>query len=218
MNKIWWKQIHNVLGLASGLFLTLLLVTGILLNHPSFLEKNEVRVVRSDPTDSKKLYQGRKDGLFVSLNGGETWEEVPMLYPPEEVVDIQVAGAGKEIYVLEKWGRILGSMDGGKVWKSVPLSFDPPSEGIELKSISLSGDGTLVLATSHGWLKSSDRGGTWDQAHFNKAARPLHRLILTIHNGYFFGPKFVWVYDLSAVALLILIVSGIILWKAGRIT
>lgn len=216
MNKIGWKKIHNILGLSSALFLLLLLVSGVLLNHPGLLEKGEPAVMRANPRDNRQIYMGRKDGLYLSKDRGKNWDEVPMLYPPENIADIDVSADGQRVLVLEKWGRLLASLDGGKVWNNVKLPLDPQSEGIELKSVSAPGKGAVLVLTSHGWLETLDFGGTWDESRFNHKARPLHRLVLTIHNGYFFGPKFVWLYDFAAASLLILIVSGVILWKIGR--
>jgi hypothetical protein len=216
MNKTVWKKIHNIFGLSSALFLFLLLSTGILLNHPSWLDKDEATALAADPKVPSRIYEGKKDGLFVSGDTGRTWNDVPMLYPPQNVADIRFSNDGKEIYVVEKWGRVILSKDGGKIWENIALPFDPQVEGVELKSATPGAGGSLCLFTSHGWLLSKDGGKSWDASRFDKRARPLHRLILTVHNGYFFGPKFVWLYDFSALALLVLIVSGIVLWKIGR--
>lgn len=218
VNKIWWKKIHNWLGIASALFLLILLVTGILLNHPDWLKsKDENEVVVAHPAQPEKLLAGRRDGLFESLDGGKRWEEVSMLYPPQEVADITFSPKNsKEIYLLEKWGKIFFSADGGKIWETFSLPFDPQSEGIELKKISLGANQNLILFTSHGWLSTKDKGQSWDQTHFDASQMPLHRLIVTLHNGYFFGPAFVWLYDFSAIALFIVILSGFILWNIGR--
>ena len=217
MNKIWWKKIHNVLGILSALFLLILLITGILLNHPSSLHKGEVETIAADPSNSERLLSSRKEGLFYSLNGGKNWEEVSMLYPPEEVTDIIFSPENpKNIYVLEKWGRILASKDGGRIWETIQLPFDPQSQGIELKKLSVGEKEKLVILTSHGWISSEDNGKNWDESYLNKNKMPLYRLIMTLHNGYFFGPRFLWVYDFAAASLLILIVSGLVLWNIGR--
>jgi len=215
-NKVGWKKIHNVLGLASAVFLLLLLGTGILLNHPAWLDRGEPTAMAADPKVGSRIFEGKKDGLFVSGDAGVTWDEVPMLYPPQNVADIRFSGDGKEIYVVEKWGRVILSKDGGRIWENIPLPFDAQADGVELMSATPGPAGGLCLFTSHGWLLSKDGGKSWDASRFDKKAHPLRRLILTIHNGYFFGPKFVWLYDFSALALLILIVSGFVLWKAGR--
>jgi len=217
MNKIWWKKIHNWLGVSSALFLLILLVTGILLNHPSIIKNNATLAMAADPINSKKIFSGRADGLYYTMDSGKSWEEVPMLYPPMEVVDITYSPRNpKQLYLLEKWGRIYSSKDGGKIWSTIHPPFDPQIEGIELKKLSIGAKGKLVLLTSHGWLSSMDGGLIWDESHFNKKSKPLYRIILTLHNGYFFGPSFVWLYDFAAIALLVLIGTGFILWNIGR--
>ncbi len=218
MNKILWKKIHNIFGLSSAIFLVVLLITGIALNHPQLYREKRIEALAMDPENPQKIYSGTTEGLFYSVDGGKNWEEVPMLYPPQEVVDIAFSpNNSREIYVLEKWGKIFNSMDGGKIWTTLNLPFDPQSEGIELKQISV-GAGGLALLTSNGWIYSTQEGKNWDLRQFNKNKRTLSRLILTLHNGYFFGPMFVWLYDFSALALFILIVSGLFLWNIGKKT
>ncbi len=217
MNKIWWKNIHNVFGLGSSLFLLLLLVTGILLNHPNSLKKNVIETIAAHPANENKIFLSKKDGVYVSQDRGVSWEEIPMLFPPQEVTDIAFSPTHpEEIYLLERWGKIYNSKDGGKIWSSLSLPFDPQTEGIELKNISIGPNGILMVLTSHGWIQSKDNGKNWDESHLQKGTPPLYRLILTLHNGYFFSPAFVWVYDFAALALFILIVSGLYLWKIGR--
>lgn len=217
MNKIWWKKIHNIFGISSSLFLVLLLVTGVLLNHPKKIQKDAVETIALDPKKSEKLYCGKKDGLYFSEDSGKNWNEVPMLYPPQEVRDIAFSPQDpKKIYVLEKWGKIIFSQDGGKIWDRIEIPFDAQSEGIELKKLSIGKKNEITVLTSHGWILSKNQGKNWDQTYLNKTKTPLYRLILTLHNGYFFGPAFVWVYDFSAIALLILIISGLILWNINR--
>lgn len=217
MNKIWSKRIHNLFGISSAVFLTVLLVTGVLLNHPSSLQKESLETAVRDPFHPGKIYLGRKDGLYFSLDGGKTLEEVPMLYPALEVTDIAFSSLGeKTVLAVEKWGRVLLSRDGGATWDRVPLPFDAQTQGIELKKISLGPDGAILLLTSHGWLETRDRGREWNQENFHPQKMPLYRLVKMIHNGYFFGPMFVWVYDFAAAALLILIATGIYLWYIGR--
>lgn len=215
--KLWWKRIHNWFGLSSAIFLVVLLVTGILLNHPDVMKDDSLEAVAVDPNQKDRMLVGKKDGLYVSEDSGKTWQEVPMLFPPQEVVDVQFSPIhAQQVYVLERWGRIYASLDGGKVWKNIRIPLDPQVEGIELKKISIGAQNQMVLLTSHGYLTSADGGETWDESFLDKKQQPVRRLIKTLHNGYFFGPRFVWLYDFSAIALLILIITGIYLWYIGR--
>ena len=217
MNILIWKKIHTWAGLGSSIFLTVLLTTGLLLNHPGLIEKQTTDVLACDPYDPHVMFSGGKDGLYRSADDGRTWNEVPMLYPPQEIVDLVFSPARPhQVFVLERWGKIFRSDDGGRVWTTIALPFDPRIAGIELKKIAPGPVAKLALLTSHGWISSTDGGRSWDTAHFDPNAKPLRRTILLLHNGYFFGPKFVWVYDASAFALLALIITGFVLWKTGR--
>lgn len=217
MNVLFWKKVHNWAGLGASLFLLMLLVTGILLNHMDLLERKTTDVLACDPADPAVLFSGGKDGLYRSDDEGLTWHEVQMLYPPQEIVDLVFSPINpRQIFVLERWGKIYRSDDAGRIWTTIRPPFDPKLFGIELKKVSPGPGGRIALLTSHGWLLSTDGGSSWDTEHFNPDAKPLRRTVLLIHNGYFFGPKFVWVYDASALALLALIVTGFVLWKTGR--
>ena len=87
---------------------------------------------------------------------------------------------------------------------------------MELRSVSVGANGEVAVNTSHGWTMSKDTGKTWDDSRLQMEHPSIHRLVLSIHNGYFFGPRFVWLYDFAAAALLVLIVTGFVLWKQGR--
>ena len=217
MNPVWWKRVHNLFGMASSLFLLLLLGTGILLNHPDKLKDDPILSLAADPSDPARMLAGKKDGLWRSSDAGNSWEEVPMLYPPRNVCSISFsAGDPKKVYALERWGRLYASLDGGRVWQTLELPFDAQADGVELEQVSAAAGGALALLTSHGWLSSADGGKTWQARDFDKSRRPLLRLVKTLHSGYFFGPSFVWAYDFAALALFILIVTGVILWNASR--
>src|SRR5205085_10140582 len=106
--------------------------------------------------------------LERSENGGASWVEVPMLYSPQEVVDIAFHPLQAEkVYVLQRWGGVLLSTDGGDIWESVPLDFDPAESGVELSGLSVSRDGTLFLETSAGLLRKADQVSGWQKVDFD---------------------------------------------------
>lgn len=220
MNKTIWKKAHNLLGLASALFLVMLLVTGLMLNHPGWMRKQDAQkfeIVALDPAHPQKIFAAGRDALYVSENSGKDWQEVEMLYPPSETADIRFDPRDpSRIWLLERWGKLMVSEDGGKVWDLKTIPFDPQSKGVELRMISLGAPGRVAIVTSHGWIRSEDNGKSWDESQLRLDRPSLNRLVLSIHNGYFFGSRFVWLYDFSAVALLVLVISGFVLWQAGR--
>lgn len=210
------KNVHNWVGLASAAFLLALLVTGIALNHPGALipgSQAERLALAAHPSDPRVLYRGLSSALERSRDGGATWEEVPMLFPASEVVDIAFHPRDpRTVAVLQRWQGPLLSTDGGTVWEPVGLHFDPQAAGVELVALSFSGAGELWLETSAGLLKRP-AGGEWTSVDFDPARKNWLRLARTLHNGHFFGTWFVKLYDAAAVALLLLIVTGIVLWR-----
>jgi uncharacterized iron-regulated membrane protein len=221
--SLYIKNVHNWLGLASALFLLALLVTGIALNHPGALipgSQAERLALAADPSDPRTLYRGTASALERSTDGGATWEEVPMLFPASEVVDIAFHPRdARVVAVLQRWQGPLLSADGGAVWEPVALDFDPQATGIELVSLAISGDGALWLETSAGLLRASrpvsspGERAAWEPVDFDPARKNWLRIVRTFHNGHFFGPWFVKLYDASAVALLLLILTGVVLCR-----
>jgi hypothetical protein len=103
------------------------------------------------------------------------------------------------------------SSDGGVVWEPVPLDFDPQAAGIELIGLTAGAAGDLFLETSAGTLRRA--AGMWESLDFDPARKNWARIVKSLHNGHFFGEWFVKVYDAAALALFVLIVTGIVLWR-----
>lgn len=83
--SIFNKRLHTWVGLLSALLLIFIFLTGVLLNHPRKWIKgylSEPLSLASDPSENARLYQGRVDGLWESIDAGNSWQEVDMLYPP----------------------------------------------------------------------------------------------------------------------------------------
>ena len=215
--RLWVKNLHNWMGLGSAVFLALLLVTGVMLNHPLKMiggADAQRFSVAADPSSPQRLYRGTWSLLERSEDGGKTWEEVPMAFPAMEVVDIAFhPKKTKTIYVLQRWHGPLMSEDGGVVWEPVPMSFDPQAAGVELIGLAVSADGSLFLETSAGLLKRAAGADQWQPVDFDLQKKNWMRVVKTLHNGHFFGEWFVKVYDVTAAVLLILIITGIVLWR-----
>jgi hypothetical protein len=215
--RLWIKNLHNWIGLGSSVFLLVLLVTGVLLNHPTKFIKGaseERLALAADPANPSRLYRGTVSSLERSEDGGRSWEEVPMLFPAQEAVDIVFRpGRPETIYALQRWHGPLRSEDGGTVWEPVDLPFDPQGAGVELIGMAVEADGTVYLETSAGMLKRGAGAADWEEIDFDPKTRNWLRIVKTLHNGHFFGEWFVKVYDLAAAALLGLIVTGFVLWR-----
>lgn len=211
-----YRKGHRYIGIGTLLFLIVLAISGFLLNHPSLLGAPSERTLSFavDPLDDKHLYRGTRSGLYASDDGGQSWYEVPMLFAAERAVDITFAPDNPEhIYVaLEDLG-LIRSTDGGIVWEQIPLGFIPLAEGVRIQRIGIGPNQSLKLWTSGGLLSSPDGGTTWASVGTPfQPGRDLYTIVHQIHTGYFFADWFVYLYDIAAWSMVILSVSGVLIW------
>ena len=160
----FFRKLHRYVGIGALIFLSLLAVSGFLLNHPGLLGAPSERTLSFavDPRDPQHLYRGTRSALYSSENGGKTWIEVPMLFAAERAVDIAYAPDNPDhIYVVLEDLGLIRSTDGGIVWEQVGLGFMPLAEGIRLQRIGIGSTQNLNLWTSGGLLTSSNGGKTW---------------------------------------------------------
>jgi photosystem II stability/assembly factor-like uncharacterized protein len=109
-----------------------------------------------NPSDPKKIYAGTEEGLFVSLDAGQTWTSRPgvvraLAIDPNNPELVYAAGSG-----------IFRSDDGGLTWKNfasgLPTSY--------LLSLAISPSSSTVYAGSYaGLYRSTNAGASWLQEH-----------------------------------------------------
>ena len=212
-------RLHRYLGgLGAGLVL-LLAATGVLLNHPELLGVPSERTLSfgADPVDPKHLLRGTRSGLYRSVDGGNAWSEVPMLFPAEKAVDIAFMPERPEvIYVVLQDLGLIRSADGGIVWEDLPLGFSPLAEGIRLERLGVSADGKLALWTSAGLFAGDETGEAWLRVG-DRPAQGLdyYTIVHQIHTGYFFSHWFYYLYDATSAVLLVLVITGVLIWWPG---
>ena len=216
----FFRKLHRYVGIGALIFLSLLAISGFLLNHPSLLGAPSERTLSFavDPRDPQHLYRGTRSALYSSEDGGKTWTEVPMLFAAERAVDIAYAPDNpNHIYVVLEDLGLIRSTDGGIVWEQVSLGFMPLAEGIRLQRIGIGSTQNLNLWTSGGLLASSNGGKTWASvAQSAKPGRDLYTIMHQIHTGYFFADWFVYLYDIAAWGLIGLSISGLVIWWRTR--
>ena len=215
------RALHRWTGLAVAIVIAYLAVTGIVLNHSSRRERAADRTyaIAVDPRDAAHLLRGSTSGLHRSLDAGRTWREVTMLAPPRDVVDVVFApDEPAHVYVVSRDLGIVHATDGGHIWESLPLGFVPAAEGIELHGLAAGPAGHLVLLTSSGSRVSDDGGRTWRDAP--TIAEPegdggLSYLAHQLHTGWILGPWLTWVHDAAAIGTLVLVLTGVVIWRRG---
>jgi photosystem II stability/assembly factor-like uncharacterized protein len=68
-----------------------------------------------DPTNAKVMHVAMRDGLFRSMDGGESWKSVGKNLKNLAAVAVNPKRPS-EVYVSTMEGKILRSVDGGTTW------------------------------------------------------------------------------------------------------
>lgn len=234
MPKRWTlHHYHRYLGLAAGIFVLILSVTGIMLNHTEWLRLDKRKV--SQPW-LLKLYGIPEPQLRASFPIGDRWlmQWDEFIYLDEqEIAEIQepingTAAQNGVIAVSTPSLVTLFSSDGELV-DQVPA----PSPLVKLGLLT---NGAIVAkGKSAAWRLNDDLtsliaiqetdGTRWiapkrpagdDLKGFLAAFRgnglPLERIILDLHSGRILGPAGVLLMDLAALMLITLALSGAYTW------
>jgi hypothetical protein len=235
------RRLHRTLGAGAAAFVIFMVLSGLLINHSSSLGLDDRHVSQSFLLDWYGL--GRPQHI-QSFAVGENWLSFAgsQLYLNEQLVssissgvgavlsgDILVAAGNDELLLLEATGELIERQ-----------AWDTTNSG-PIDAIGLMPDGRVVLKSKHQlWLSDVDFIG-WEKT-MDKSIRPgwslpvstpesllqsitrqyrgegpsQERLLLDLHSGRLFGPLGILVYDLLALVLGFLAVSGLILWFRGQ--
>ena len=133
-----------------------------------------VRLIREDPFDPKRLYVASDSGLYVSTDGGENWSAkgwngptAPINMPYALAADPNQRGhllVGLDNSATR--GHVYTSSDYGASWQAVTvpqdlscissIAFDPVTPGLVYVSTS-----TFTTSPGTGVYRSTDGGSTW---------------------------------------------------------
>ena len=233
MLKTW----HRMAGLFAAVFLLLLTVTGLLLMQADDLDLNN-RYVSNDgvldwygirPAPPPLTFAANKN--LITQVGGRLYFESNFLLRTDSQL-IGATPAADEILVATTDGLVLVTT-GGKVAEKMDETVGIPHAPTHLGTI---GDGTIVLKSADGLFIFEPLSARFQSAPANLSVRwqdptvapagtieainrnyrgtglTLERIIIDLHTGRLLGPLGVTLITIASILLLVLIVSGIILW------
>jgi len=241
VNGSRWRRWHRTLGIVSALFVLLLSVTGLMLNHSHDLGLDRRH---ADAGWLEDWYGIGPAGEPVSFRAGGEWVSWldGVLYTGAHQVDESVArpvGAvslGRVIAVGLPGGVLLLTPDGRRVDRLGAAAGVPGG----VARIGRGADGRL-LVSANGRVYEADEAltrfepwpgagqATWSSpgtapASLRQSVRSrwrgngmsLERVLLDFHSGRFWGPWGVWLMDAMALIFLILSLTGAWLWWRRR--
>ncbi len=117
-----------------------------------------------DPREPSRLFANvYGGGNFLSIDGGETWQNASQGYTGAQMIGVSVDPADPAtVYAGGRSGPYM-SPDGGATWRGLNTFSDGPLTEATVSAVSPDDPQQVLLADSrHGRLfKSSDRGNTW---------------------------------------------------------
>jgi hypothetical protein len=234
------RRLHRSLGAGAALFVIFLVLSGLAINHSHSLGLDKKPVSQDLLLDwygleKPETVTGYKvAGRWISFAGSQVFldeEAVSNLANGVGAVaagDLLLVAGSEELLLLDGSGQLIER----QAWQTAPA--DP------VTAVGVLPDGTVSLKTTRQtWLADADFiqwTSVEDQAVTPVWAQPgplpgnlmqavtrsyrghglnLERVLLDLHSGRFFGTVGVLVYDLLALVLGFLAVSGLVLWFRG---
>ncbi len=103
---------------------------------------------------SKRWVAATSAGLFTSTNEGKSWTGGPVMGKN----DFVSVGANGSLLAAATRTNVIFSTDGGGAWQQAAL----PNFLTTIRSITVTPDGQMLMASREGAYRSSDSGATWE--------------------------------------------------------
>lgn len=235
------RRSHRSLGAGALVFIIFMVVTGIIINHSHSLGLDRRHLSASYLLEWYGLagpeqiasYELGED--WLSIAGSQIFlNDVPVSEISNAVGaaiygELLIIAASDELLLLDKSGQLIER----QAWQNYGTA--------PIESIGLLPDGGVVLKSGQDnwqadadfiswnpavnnpdepqWSTSSPAPENLGQAirrQYHGEGPSLERVLLDLHSGRFFGPVGVLIYDLLALSLGFLAISGLVLWSRGR--
>ena len=228
---------HRWLGIASALFLLSLSITGLALNHTEFLKLDQVQIKSSILLNRYGMASGKsidayrihQSDTLAHLNGQLFYNNTPLASAGRPLGIIE----GDPISVVATETQLIYLTTDGELVESIDSSQLPYTT---LNAVGTTIDGRPLLISAEGnwtpdadWLEFDPYQASYNVAplatipldkattdalldSFQGSGVSLYRVLLDLHSGRLFGWGGRTLMDLSAIAIIILITSGIGGW------
>ncbi|WP_282110897.1 PepSY-associated TM helix domain-containing protein [Shewanella algicola] len=225
---------HRRLGLASALFILLLTLTGVAINHSDDLGLDKTGVTQAWLLDyygiaaPKHVAQFGQTSSALYITDNLLWQNQQMILEAADTLisatyasNMIVAIDAQQLYLFDKQGLLQETQSN---------STGLPADLLGLAFV----DNRVWLNTANGIYQADEQLIDWqlaslpngfnawvsanneiDKAIINRARSAnlsWQRVMLDLHSGRLFGHLTIWLWDLFALALLMVSLSGFWIW------
>jgi len=223
---------HRWLGLVSAVIVIVVAVTGVLINHARSLNLRQISVDAPFIMERYGLVPDQAPVSYLVQGTWITWLDGSLFVNTTLVAEqvskaVGAASSGSVIAAATPDQILLITFD-GELIERLPSHALPGN----VSAITGADDGGVIIETNNGifasngeflrWT-STDVEAIWTETQslpaglyqgilqeFGGAGVSLGRILLDIHAGRFFGAWMSYVFDIAAIALLFLAISGVI--------
>ena len=235
---------HRWLGIFSAIFVLLLAITGILINHSNPLSIDSAHVKQVWLLDYYGIKTPEQISIYLTSphilasSNNLVWVDSHLVLESDSAIkgmvhfgEMVIAIDSNALYLISNEGALLETQD--------------INTGLPAKLTAIANDGQLWINTNRGSYVADEELIEWTAANSFAPlpwAKPLtetvnpavttsrqaisllarshnltwERVLLDIHSGRFFGSLGPWFMDLVALTLIIMSLSGVYLWMQHR--
>jgi len=239
--KIRMRRLHRRVGVTAAAFVIFMVLSGLAINHSNDLGLDQRHLSQPILLDWYGL-EGPEN--IRSFRAGENWLSFAgsQLFLNEKAVATLSNGTGAvfngEMLIAAGSDELLLLDPDGNLVERLP--WGPAGAG-KIDSLGLLEDGNVAVASSGqlwfadrdllSWQPGAEAGmsplwaapgvapDTLQQAiarHYRGSGPSLERFLLDLHSGRIFGSLGILIYDLLALAIAFLALSGLLLWVRGK--
>ena len=225
---------HRRLGLASALFILLLTLTGVAINHSDDLGLDKTGVTQAWLLDyygiaaPKHVAQFGQASSALYITDNLLWQNQQMILEAADTLisatyasNMIVAIDAQQLYLFDKQGQLQETQSNSTGLPAALLGLAVVDNRVWLNTANgiYQADEQLIdwqLASLpngfNAWVSANNE---IDKAIINRARSAnlsWQRVMLDLHSGRLFGHLTIWLWDLFALALLMVSLSGFWIW------